>query len=87
MHFSSVSIIQLQINEGRRDENIHFKVWINGILKGIRGICSGHRTSMFSKSVSLLVHTKLLQSFQVFATPWTVAHQASLSIGFSRQEY
>ena len=30
------------------------------------------------------------QSFscvQVFATPWTVAHQAHLSIGFSRQKY
>ena len=24
---------------------------------------------------------------QLFATPWTVAHQASLSLGFSRQEY
>ena len=24
---------------------------------------------------------------QLFATPWTVAHQAPLSIGFSRQEY
>ena len=24
---------------------------------------------------------------QLFATPWTVAHQASLSMGFSRQEY
>ena len=23
----------------------------------------------------------------VFATPWTVAHQAPLSMGFSRQEY
>ena len=23
----------------------------------------------------------------LFATPWTVAHQASLSMGFSRQEY
>ena len=22
-----------------------------------------------------------------FVTPWTVAHQASLSMGFSRQEY
>ena len=30
------------------------------------------------------------QSFscvQLFATPWTVAHQAPLSMGFSRQEY
>ena len=24
---------------------------------------------------------------QLFATLWTVAHQASLSVGFSRQEY
>ena len=24
---------------------------------------------------------------QLFATPWTVAYQASLSMGFSRQEY
>ena len=24
--------------------------------------------------------------FQLFATPWTVAHQASLSMGFPRQE-
>jgi len=24
---------------------------------------------------------------QLFETPWTVAHQAPLSIGFSRQEY
>ena len=24
---------------------------------------------------------------QLFATPWTIAHQAPLSIGFSRQEY
>ena len=25
--------------------------------------------------------------FQLFATPWTVAHQAPLSMGFCRQEY
>ena len=24
---------------------------------------------------------------QLFATPWTVAHQAPLSVEFSRQEY
>ena len=24
---------------------------------------------------------------QLFATPWTIAHQAPLSMGFSRQEY
>ena len=28
-----------------------------------------------------------LSHVQLFATPWTVAHQAPLSMGFSRQEY
>ena len=28
-----------------------------------------------------------ITSVVIFAAPWTVAHQASLSIGFSRQEY
>ena len=30
---------------------------------------------------------KLLSRVQLFGTPWTVAHQAPLSMGFSRQEY
>ena len=29
----------------------------------------------------------LSYSVQLFATPWTVAHQTPLSMGFSRQEY
>ena len=29
----------------------------------------------------------VLSHVQLFATPWTVAHQAPLSMGFSRQEY
>ena len=33
------------------------------------------------------VKVKLLSCVQLFATPWTVAYQASLSMGFSRQEY
>ena len=30
---------------------------------------------------------KLLSRVRLFATPWTVVYQASLSMGFSRQEY
>ena len=30
---------------------------------------------------------KSLSRVQLFATPWTVAYQAPLSLGFSRQEY
>ena len=33
------------------------------------------------------MHAKSLSHVQLFATLWTVAHQASQSIGFSRQEY
>ena len=32
------------------------------------------------------VRAKSLQPFRRFVTPWTVAHQAPLSLGFSRQE-
>ena len=33
------------------------------------------------------VYVLLLSHVQLFATPWTVAHQASLSMGFFRQGY
>ena len=35
----------------------------------------------------LSVKVKSLCRVQLFATPWTVAHQAPQSMGFSRQEY
>ena len=33
------------------------------------------------------IEVKLLSRVQLFATPWTVAHQAPQSMEFSRQEY
>ena len=33
------------------------------------------------------VKVKSLSHVQLFETPWTAAHQAPLSMGFSRQEY
>ena len=33
------------------------------------------------------MEVKSLSRVQLFATPWTVAHQAPPSMGFSRQEY
>ena len=32
-------------------------------------------------------HTQLLSLVQLFVTPWTIAHQVPLSMGFPRQEY
>ena len=36
---------------------------------------------------TLKVKVKSLSCDQLFATPWTAAYQAPLSLGFSRQEY
>ena len=40
----------------------------------------------FSNAWKWKVKGKLLSCVQLLATPWTVAHQAPLSMGFSRQE-
>ena len=55
---------------------------------------SGHTFTFISKKISLnskshkvKVKVKSLNRVQLFATPWTVAYQASPSMGFSRQEY
>ena len=37
--------------------------------------------------VCVCTHMHTLSHVQLFATPWTVAHQAPLSMGFPRQEH
>ena len=39
------------------------------------------------RHTNLYVKVKSLSCIQLFVTPWTAAYQASLSMGFSRQEY
>ena len=41
----------------------------------------------FSNAWKWKVKVKSLSRVQLFATPWTAAHQAPPSMGFSRQEY
>ena len=41
----------------------------------------------FSNAWKWQVKVKSLSRVQLFVTPWTVAHQAPLPTGFSRQEY
>ena len=54
-------------------------------------ICGKYMNLSYSAAYSMYVHTAmpclLLSRVWLFATPWTVAHQALLSMGFSRQEY
>ena len=40
-----------------------------------------------ARKMSVSQSVKSLSHIRLFATPWTVAHQASPSMGFSRQEY
>ena len=44
-------------------------------------------TGEVTESQHILVVVQSLGRIQLFVTPWTVAHQAPLSIGFSRQAY
>ena len=48
---------------------------------GSQRVGNSINTITFSHSVQLLGHVRL------FATPWTVAHQAPLSMGIFKQEY
>ena len=42
---------------------------------------------LLSYSMKVKVKVKSLSPVRLFATPWTVAYQASPSMGFSRQGY
>ena len=44
-------------------------------------------TISFSNACKWKVKVKSLSHVRLLATPWTAAHQAPLSMGFSRQEY
>ena len=51
---------------------------------------NGNKTKQQQQKVWFLFQVEKkesLSSIQLFVTPWTVAHQAPLSIEFSRQEY
>ena len=47
-------------------------------------LVSTTKLCLCSMNISIL---KSLSRVQLFSTPWTVAYQASQSMGFSRQEY
>ena len=58
-------------------------------------LCTGKASSYYWKMIlhsgpSVTLHVCVLSHFsrvQLFVTPWTAAHQVSLSTGFSRREY
>ena len=60
-------------------------------MKNWQVICSLRQTNVKQQWAKIFprerVHDCVLSSAWFFVTPWTVAHQAPLSMGFSRQEY
>ena len=62
-----------------------------GCSAGMRGRVLGPpwRFSIYEylHFIYMCVHAKSLSHVQLFVTPWTVACQLPLSMGFSRQEY
>ena len=61
---------------------------INGVEKERATHLKEPKTrSLPNTGVCILVRSKAFSCVQLCATPWTVARQALLSIGFSRQEY
>ena len=65
-------------------------IWINVTLSSIISYPSSYLCLHTSVTALDHVRASVLSHFshvQFFAALWTVAHQASLSMGFSRQEY
>ena len=50
-------------------------------------VCVHVHACASSSSICVCVYTCARSVIWLFVTPWTVAHQAPLSMGFSRQEY
>ena len=56
-------------------------------LKKVRKTTRPFRYDLNQIPYDYTVKVKSLSHVQLFAIPWTVVYQASLSTGFSRQEY
>ena len=56
-------------------------------LANVLSLFSPQWAGFLDINLSFVVVIQLLSPVQIFATPWTVAHQAPLSMGFPRQDY
>ena len=59
---------------------------LNIILKYEKIEASGQMIQLYTVCVCVCALSHF-SNVRLFATPWTIAHQVSLSMGFSRQEY
>ena len=86
--FESVSLdSMLQTIEKERDKRKKRKRDKEKEEGGNASTCCGVSVSLPNSCVCVCVCEWVLSRVWLFATPWTVAHQAPLSMEFSRQEY
>ena len=71
------------INLGELLETVRDKEAWHAAVHGV----AESQTQLRDLATTLLSKLLLLSRVQLFCDPWTVAHQAPLSTGFSRQEY
>ena len=65
--------------------NLHLLHWqVDSLALSHQG--SPYVVSSSHNNITVIVIVKSLSRVRLFATPWTVAYQAPLSMGFSRQE-
>ena len=77
-----ISVELFQILKDDAVKVLHSKcqhIWKTAVATGLEKV-SFHSNRKEKKM-------KSLSCVRLFATPWTVVYQASLSMGFSRQEY
>ena len=69
-------------------KNVLFNKWCCSSWTSIGRINKApNKISYLLQKLTQSVHAYSLSCVQLFMTPWTVAHQVPLSMGFSRQEY
>ena len=60
---------------------------VHGVTKSQTRLSDFQKLSVVFFIMSTISSVQSLSRVQLFVTPWTVAYQAPLSMGFSRQEY
>ena len=75
---------------GRVQKNFAFAEFLSspGLYTAKKFSCVGEELCVLEvKEIKVKVKVKSLSRVRLFEIPWTVVYQASLSMGFSRQEY
>ena len=75
---------------GGTEDSAAISIYVHGFCTPLGTFLLGTKHMLVSyctRHLQAVVKWKSLSRVQLFVTPWTVAHQAPLSMEFSRQEY